>query len=93
MHASLMNHLTKSPSYPIGGSGEIARNIVPVIKRSGGQVLVKARVSSILTSADGATATGVRMQSGEEIFAPIIISDAGVHNTFQRLLGVTPGVK
>jgi len=75
----------QTPSYPVGGSGEIARSIVPVIQEAGGQVLVNARVAAILTTPDGSKATGVQMASGEKVLAPIVISDAGVYNTYSRL--------
>ena len=74
--------------YPIGGASEIALNIIPVIERSGGKVLVRATVNKILCTPDG-KACGVRVQKGEEnvdIQAPIVISSAGVYNTFQSLL-------
>jgi all-trans-retinol 13,14-reductase len=53
--------------------------IVPVIEKSGGRVLMKANVTQILT--DGEKVTGVRVGNKEnsaiDIHAPIVISDAG----------------
>ena len=38
-HALVMNHFWKCGGwYPVGGSSEIAYNIIPVIEKSGGQV-------------------------------------------------------
>jgi len=82
----VMHHLMQAPSHPVGGSGEIARSIVPVIQEAGGQVLVNAKVAAILTTPDGSTVTGVQMESGEKVLAPIVISDAGVYNTYSRML-------
>lgn len=51
---------------------------------AGGQVLVRADVQQIITCR-GAT-HGVRLKNGDEIMAPLVISDAGVANTYGRLL-------
>jgi all-trans-retinol 13,14-reductase len=50
----------------------------------GGAVLVSAEVREILL--EGNRAVGVRMADGREIRPAIVISDAGVVNTFARLL-------
>ena len=74
--------------YPIGGASEIALNIIPVIERARGKVLVRASVDKILCTPDG-RACGVRVQKGSEhyeIQSPIVISNAGIYNTFQKLL-------
>lgn len=42
MHASLITHFMKGAGYPVGGASQIAKNIVPVIERAGGKVLVRA---------------------------------------------------
>ncbi|XP_057369708.1 all-trans-retinol 13,14-reductase-like [Daphnia carinata] len=74
--------------YPIGGASEMPYRIVPVIERSGGRVLMKANVSQILT--EGGKVIGVRVGNKEnlmvDIHAPIVISDAGMHNTLLDLL-------
>jgi all-trans-retinol 13,14-reductase len=75
-------------SYPIGGSSQIALTIIPVIERAGGKVLVRAPVTSILTDENG-NVNGVQVgrSSGPvDIRAPLVISDAGIVNTFTRLL-------
>ena len=48
LHAALVNHYMFGASYPRGGSSEIAFNIIPVIEKNGGKVLVRAPVSQIL---------------------------------------------
>uniref|UniRef100_A0A0N8AVQ1 All-trans-retinol 13,14-reductase n=1 Tax=Daphnia magna TaxID=35525 RepID=A0A0N8AVQ1_9CRUS len=74
--------------YPVGGASEMPYRIVPVIERSGGRVLMKAHVSQILT--EGGKVVGVRVGNKEnsmvDIHAPIVISDAGMHNTLLDLL-------
>ncbi|XP_030830557.1 all-trans-retinol 13,14-reductase-like [Strongylocentrotus purpuratus] len=88
MHTLLMNHYVYGGFYPRGGASEIAYHIVPVIEKAGGRVLVRAPVSEILIDRDGA-ACGVRVArtTGDvDIHAPLIISDAGLVNTYQKLL-------
>ncbi|XP_046452890.1 all-trans-retinol 13,14-reductase-like isoform X2 [Daphnia pulex] len=88
LQALLHAHYEDGATYPIGGASEIPYRIVPVIERAGGRVLMKAPVSQILTE-DGRV-TGVRVGNKEssavDIFAPIVISDAGIHNTLMDLL-------
>ena len=73
----------------MGGPSEIAFSIIPVIEKAGGKVLVRARVTDILMDDDSTRVTGVRVKRGHtvyEILAPLVISDAGLYNTFERLL-------
>ena len=89
MMGCLANHFMHSGGYyPIGGASEIAYNMIPIIEKSQGQVLVKANVTEILISSG--QAYGVKVKKGKDlehtIFAPIIISNAGLHNTFHKLL-------
>ena len=77
------------PYYPKGGASEIAFNIIPVIERAGGSVMVRAKVKQILLDESGSRIAGVKVAKGEkeiDIFAPIVISDAGVVNTYKNLL-------
>ncbi len=93
----MLHFLKKGAFYPKGGSSEIAYNTIPVIERSGGRVLVRANVVEILM--ENGRAAGVRVRKaaagdGDDegdgkshaIRAPLVISSAGVFNTFQRLL-------
>jgi all-trans-retinol 13,14-reductase len=84
MHASVVAHYLGGAYFPVGGASAIARGIAPVIERAGGAIYVTAEVSSVIVQ--GGRAVGVRMADGREIFAPIVISDAGAANTFGRLV-------
>jgi all-trans-retinol 13,14-reductase len=84
IHAAVAAHYLGGGSYPVGGSSEIARGLAPLIEEAGGQVCVSAPVASIVV--EGGKAVGVRLESGETLFAPRIISDAGAANTFGRLV-------
>ncbi len=84
IHAMVASHYFHGAYYPVGGSARIAESIIPVIEAGGGRVLIRAEVEEILVE-DG-RAVGVRMADDSEILAPIIISGAGVFNTYHRML-------
>uniref|UniRef100_A0A8D1DB21 All-trans-retinol 13,14-reductase n=1 Tax=Sus scrofa TaxID=9823 RepID=A0A8D1DB21_PIG len=88
MHALLVDHYLKGAFYPKGGTSEIAFHTIPVIQRAGGAVLTRAPVQSILLDSAG-KACGVAVKNGQElvnIFCPVVISDAGLFNTYEHLL-------
>ncbi|KAI8477584.1 hypothetical protein Bbelb_446840 [Branchiostoma belcheri] len=91
LQASVAEHFREGGYYPVGGASEIAFNIIPVINKAGGAVLCRAPVSQILIDGDG-QAMGVRVvdkKAGEvDIHAPVIVSAAGVYNTYHKLLPV-----
>merc|ERR1712223_304567 len=77
MQGLLINHFVHSGGYyPIGGASEIAYNMIPIIEKSGGKVLVKADVTEIICNNQG-EACGVLVKKGSEEYrlnGPIIIS-------------------
>ncbi|XP_032891187.1 all-trans-retinol 13,14-reductase-like [Amblyraja radiata] len=88
MNALLVHHYKRGAWYPKGGASEIAFHCIPVIQRTGGAVLMRARVQQILISKNG-EACGVTVKKGQEkinIYAPSVISDAGIYNTYECLL-------
>jgi all-trans-retinol 13,14-reductase len=85
MHAIIAQHYFEGAGYPVGGASEIAASIAPTIERAGGDIIYSAEVSEILLD-KGQRAIGVRMADGRELRARTVISDAGAHNTFARLL-------
>ena len=84
IHATIAGHYFAGASYPVGGASTIAAAILPLIERGGGAVVTSAEVAEITCCEE--RATGVRMSDGREFRAPIVISDAGATNTFERLL-------
>lgn len=88
MQCLLVNHFAGGGYYPRGGASEIAYNIIPTIESSGGRVLVRAMVTSLLFNGTGSRVIGVKVRKGQheyELFAPLIISDAGIMNTYLKL--------
>ncbi len=70
--------------FAMGGTGELVRGLVGLIRGQGGIVRCDAEVGEI-TVADRA-ATGVRLASGEEIPADIVVSNADSAWTYRYLL-------
>ena len=87
MQSLVLRHYLKGASYPVNGASEFAFNIIPVIERAGGKVLVRANVDQIMYNGSKVLGVKVKTKTGlHSILAPIIISDAGLYNTFQKLL-------
>lgn len=95
LQAGIVQHYLKGGWYPVGGAGEIARKIIPVIEASGGEVRVSQRVEEILV--EKGRAVGVRVVPANsprggpiEYRAGVVISDAGSFITYTRLLKSAP---
>ncbi len=91
MHAQVVTHYGRGGWYPVGGAKQIARSIIPVIERFGGQVMSGKTVTEILI--EKGRAKGVRTKATlkpnlapVEYFAPLVISGAGAVNTYQKLI-------
>jgi all-trans-retinol 13,14-reductase len=92
VHASMQRFFSDKPCYTVGGASELAFNMIPIVERSGGKVMVKARVEEILHNGSRVTGVKVRDLNTNELFsieAPCIISDAGMQSTFGKLLSPT----
>jgi phytoene dehydrogenase-like protein len=68
-----------------GGTIRIAQSLVAALQAAGGQLRTGAPVERILV--DRQQARGVRLESGEEITAPIVVSDADPRSTLLGLVG------
>ncbi len=84
IHAIVVSSYLAGAAYPVGGAGRIARSILPTIEDGGGTLLVAAEVEEMLIR--NGRAVGVRMKGGQEILAPVVVSDAGVATTFGTLV-------
>jgi len=92
MHATVVRHYFEGACFPVGGAVRIAESILPIIERAGGKVVISAEVEQIVI--ERGRAVGVRMNGGREFRAPLILSDAGAANTYNRLLPrETPGAE
>ena len=84
IHCMIAQHYMNGGFYPVGGASRMAESIIPVIQASGGEVFTYASVEQI--ELERGVAVGVTMADGHSIRAPLIISNAGVINTFGKLL-------
>jgi len=85
MHASITYHYLDGGYYPLGGSFAIPRAFVRALKRAGGEIRLQCRVKRILI--EGKKVLGVELDSGEEIRAGAVISNADPEVTFGQLIG------
>jgi len=88
LQAGLMSHYFDGAWYPMGGARSIPRAFIHALRREGGTIRVRSPVSRILTERgpDGPRAVGVRLRSGEEISARVVVSNADPGVTYGRLL-------
>ena len=70
--------------YPKGGSGRIGAELAAVVRRHGGEVLLKAPVAEILV--ENGRASGLRLASGRRIAARAVISNADLRRSFRDLV-------
>ena len=87
IHAMVANHYLYGGAFPVGGSAQIAELAADVLAAHGGLILTRAEVDEVII--ERKTAKGVRMADGQELHAPLIISCAGVVNTWGKLLPAT----
>jgi phytoene dehydrogenase-like protein len=73
-----------------GGTGAISAAIASAARAHGAEIRIDAGVSRVTLSPVGDRATGVVLESGEEIAAKVVVSSADVRRTFLQLL--EPGI-
>jgi phytoene desaturase len=83
----LIAHLerTHGVHFAMGGTGALVGGLVRLIEGQGNAVRCNAEVARILVSPEG-RACGVRLASGEEVAADIVVSNAEVGFTYGTLL-------
>jgi len=85
VQALITGHYDGGAFFPRGGPSRIAKAAVAVIKKFGGDVLVRAPVAEIIVDHNGAC--GVRLERGKvEIRAKRVVSSAGARNTYLKLV-------
>ncbi len=84
MHAALVKHYFNGGYYPIGGSEQFFETIAPKILRNNGKIIINAAVEEILIQNN--IAIGVKLADGRIIHAKQVVSSAGIHITYNKLL-------
>lgn len=85
LQAGLIDHYLRGAYYPKGGGQVLPAHLVDVVRSHDGQVRTRTRVQRILV--ENGRAVGVRLASGEELRAPVIISNADLKRTFLEMVG------
>jgi len=86
LHAGFLHHYLKAGAYyPRGGGQVLAAHLVDVIATHGGQVHTNVRVERILI--ERGRATGVRLEDGRMLHAPVVVSNADIKRTYLELVG------
>lgn len=70
--------------FAMGGTGRLVQGLVNLIEGQGNEVRCGAEVAAI--ELDGRRATGVRLASGEQISADVVVSNADAAWTYRYLL-------
>lgn len=70
--------------FPVGGTGALVSGLVKLIEGQGGEVRCSAPVGKILVK-DGRT-TGVRLESGEELPADVVVANSDTAWTYKYLV-------
>ncbi len=74
----------KSAGYPVGGSMKFANLIAGKYLELGGKINYKSKVVRVIT--ENNTATGIKLENGDEHYADIVISAADGHYTIFEML-------
>jgi all-trans-retinol 13,14-reductase len=86
LHAGLTDHYMRGAFYPEGGGQMIAARLVEAIRAYGGEVRTRAPVDRIRV--EHGRVTGITLgKTGQEIDAPIVISNADLKRTIHELVG------
>ena len=88
LHSALMYHYYKGGYYPMGGGGALIKAMTKTLKKHSGEIRTSTTVSKIiLKGTQQKRAVGVTLESGEQIFADRIVSNADVGITYNSLIG------
>jgi all-trans-retinol 13,14-reductase len=86
MHAGLTAQFMGGTYYPEGGGQAIAARLVEAIRAYGGEVRTRAPVAAVRI--ERGRAAGVTLEkTGQEIDAPVVVSNADLKRTIHQLVG------
>jgi len=86
LHAGLTDHYMRGAFYPEGGGQVIAARLIEMIRAHGGVVRTHAPVAHVRIER-GRAAGVVLARTGEEIDAPVVVSNADLKRTVHELVG------
>jgi phytoene desaturase len=75
--------------FPEGGIHEVAVGLAAAVEHAGGSVQYDTRVERILRAPDGRV-RGLRLESGEQLEADVVVANSDLASTYRSLLGIDP---
>jgi len=84
-HATVIDHYIGGAYFVRGGGRPIVEALLSVIEGGGGEVRLRSKVERIII--ERGQAAGVELASGEELRAPIVLSNADAKRTFLEMVG------
>ena len=89
LHAAVDAHYWDGAWFPKGGGGAIPRAFIRRLKKNGSEIRTRTMVDRVLIEGTGQDrrVTGVRLADGEEIHADVVLSNADVWMTYNKLVG------
>jgi all-trans-retinol 13,14-reductase len=84
IHSVVVDHYINGGCYPSGGARSIQKAILEGFHTLGGTLVLQAEVRNFVMEKD--KVVGVELVDGQKFFAPKVISNTGVRNTFKKLL-------
>ena len=85
MHAMMTEHYMRGAYFIRGGARPLVEGLTNVIEDGGGELRLRQRVKRIIVEND--KAIGVQTTKGEEIRAPLVVSNADAKRTFLEMVG------
>ncbi len=85
MHAAIIGHYMNGAYYPQGGGQMMAARLVQAIEACGGEVRCIEPVKRI--AIENGKATGVVLEDGSLLAAPLVVSNADYRRTVEHLVG------
>ncbi len=70
-----------------GGVGRVSESLAAAARSNGAEIRLGAGVANILLDADGEAVTGVKLESGDELAAPLVVSSCDPRRTYFQLIG------
>ncbi len=84
-YSQFLGVLVDGPFYCQGSFQNLVDAFLHALFENGGELVLKTAVDKILV--DGGKTEGVRLATGRVIKAPVVVSNADAHQTFDELLG------
>jgi all-trans-retinol 13,14-reductase len=85
IYAYGLHHYVKTGGWYINGSvSKLSHTLARLVRCHGGEIRLRSRVQQVLV--DRQRTYGVRLATGEEIYAPVVVSNADIKTTYGGLV-------